>query len=329
MSKIILGILMLLIVASVVVAETDLTAQVEDLKAQVEGKDLTGLSAKLFANDNINIYVMMENGQQFVVGVVTKDKKVSSVNVGAIESPTLKVYTDEKTIVEIQSASSSVGALQLALREKRITYDAVGFMNKVRFAFISVFARLSAGSTDEKVAVAAKQEEKKEEVKNEEAKVEEKKVDEQKVDASKEEPKIVVGQTKDEVTVAGEVKPEVKPEESKKPEMVKEKEAVEVEVSLDEKKVEEVVHTVSITKDGFKPVSIEIKKGESIEWKNERDQGARLNKAMIVGTQKCSKMQSKIFNSGETFKWKFDKAETCIVVEGIDTLKLMTVVVVD
>lgn len=322
MSKIILFSLMLLIVMNVVVAQADLTSQVNDLKAQVEGQELTGLSAKLFSNDNINIYVKMENGQQFVVGVVTKDKKVASVDVGALENPTLKIYTDEKTIAEIQSASSSVGALQLALREKRITYEAVGFMNKVRFAFISVFARLSSGSTDNKADVEEKKEEKS--VDNEDKKVEANKVEEK-----KEEPKIVVGQTKDEVTVAGEVKPDVKSEESKKPEMVKEKEAVEVEVSLDEKKVEEVVHTVSITKDGFKPVSIEIQKGESIEWKNERDQGARLNKAMIVGTQKCFKMQSKIFNSGETFKWKFDKAETCIVVEGIDTLKLMTIVVVD
>jgi len=317
--KMILVSLMLLLVTSmVVVAETDLTAQVNDLKAQVEGQELTGLAAKLFANDNINIYVKMENGQQFVVGVVTKDKVVSSVAVGALESPTLKIYTDEKTIAEIQSSSSPVGGLQLALREKRITYEAVGFMNKVRFAFISVFARLSSG--DEKAAVEEKKEEKN-------VDTEEKKVDANKGEEKKEEPKIVVGETKEEVTVAGEVKPDVTHEESKKPEMVKEKEAVEVEVSLDEKKVEEVVHTVAITKNGFEPVSIEIKKGEVIEWKNERDPSARLNKAMIVGTQMCYKIKSKIFNSGESFKWKFDTAQTCTIVEGVDTLKIMTVVV--
>ena len=299
--------LLMVLISAIVIAEGDFATQVNDLKSQVEGQELTGLVAKLFANDNINIYVKMENGQQQVVGVVTKDKKVSSINIGAVEKPTLKIYTDDKTVAEIQSATNSIGALQSVLREKKVTYEAVGFFNKIKFAFISAFARMSSKELKEEKLTD---------------------VNEEKKEEKKEEPKVVVGETKDNVEVVGEVKPEVKPEEIKKLEMVKENEtAVNAEIPEEETKTEGVVHTILIKKEGFEPTSLTIKKGDTVEWKNGRDSAARLNKAMIVGTQLCSKIKSKILNSGESFKWTFEKTQTCSFADGIDTMKLMKVTV--
>ncbi|MBI2661899.1 hypothetical protein HYX11_00375 [Candidatus Woesearchaeota archaeon] len=315
MQKWFLFCLLISLISTIVIGEENFVKQVNDLKTQVENQELTGLAGALFANDNINIYVNLNNGQQQIVGIVTQDKKVLSMNVGAVEKPTLKVYTDEKTVLEIQNARSSVDILQAALREKKITYEAVGFFNKIKFAFISAFARMSSKELkEEKLTEKEKKEDLKEVEK--EAKKEEK----------KEEPKVVVGETKDNVEVVGEVKSEAK-EETKKLEVVKEN-GTEVNVEIPvETKIEGVVHTVLIKKDGFEPSTITIKKGETIEWKNERDSKARLNKAMIVGAQLCSKIKSKIFNSGESFKWTFENRQTCTFIEGIDTMKLMTVIV--
>lgn len=325
--------LLMILISAMVIAEADFTAQVNDLKAQVEGKELTGLAAKLFANDNINIYIKMESGQQQVIGVVTKDKKIFSVNMGAVEKPSLKIYTDDKTVVEIQSAASSVGALQSALREKKITYEAVGFLNKIKFAFISTFARMGSQDVKEVQSAEVKKEEvkaedvKSEAVKKEEVKQEDVKKEEVKQEVKKEEPKVVVGETKDKVEVIDAVKPEVKPEEIKKPEMVKENPATVNVVIPAETKSNSVVHTISIKKDGFAPTSLTIKVGDTVEWKNERDSAASLNKAMIVGTKLCTKIQSKILKSGEVFKWTFEKKQACVFADGIDTMKTMTVTV--
>jgi len=118
-----------------------LSVQTAELKKQVEGQDLTGLAGKLFANEKVNVYVTADDGLEFIVGVETKNKKVVLVQEGGVEKPTLQVYTSEKVIREIMAAHDPVAELQQGLQGGKITYKAVGFLNKVKFSFISLFAK--------------------------------------------------------------------------------------------------------------------------------------------------------------------------------------------
>ena len=76
---------------------------------------------------------------------------------------------------------------------------------------------------------------------------------------------------------------------------------------------------------GFEVDSINIKVGDTVTWDNVRD--GQYNLAMIIGAQQCTKIKSKIYKTGESFSYTFDKAETCIIVDGIMTTQTMKVIV--
>ncbi len=309
------GVLMLQ-VFSLVENSSRLSIQTSQLKTQVEGKELIGLAGKLFGNEKVNVHITADDGSQFIVGVETKDKKVVFVREGGVEKPTLRVYTTEKVIREIMAAHEPLQALQLALQDEKITYKAVGIFNKIKFSFISLFAKFGTkGLVNEKV----------------EGKKEEKpvvKVAEVKVEATNSEKVTVdVPAASGAAVVEGKTISVSENAEEKKPSITKIAPAKEVEVVAEDDAQNEVVHTVAILKGGFDPLTVTVKAGDVVEWKNERDAKVNLNKAMIVGTQQCVKVKSKILQSGETFRWKTDKAMKCTIVEGISAVQAGTVVV--
>ncbi len=306
-----------------------LSIQVAELKTQVEGKELVGLSGKLFGNEKVNVHITADDGTQFIVGVETKDKKVMKVTEGGVEKPTLRIYTKQKVIREIMVAHEPINALQVALQDEKITYNAVGFFNKIKFSFISLFAKFGTkGLVNEKV----------------EAKKDDKPVVKVAVDASATSGVAVVHEKTPEeeqdaldVLKANAVKgaaeadakadAEAAASEEKNLSMTKIAAAKEVDVVPENDEKNEVVHSVAIVKNGFDPVSVTVKLGDVVEWKNERDPKVNLNKGMIVGTQQCSKIKSKILLSGETFRWKADKVGSCLIVEGISAVQTGTLIV--
>ncbi len=325
---------MMLQVFALVENSSPLSIQTAELKSQVEGKELIGLSAKLFGNEKVNVYVTADDGSQFIVGVETKDKKVVLVTESGVEKPTLRVYTSEKVIREIMAAHEPLTALQQALQEEKITYNAVGIFNKIKFSFISLFAKFGTkGLVNEKV----------------EGKKEDKPV--VKVEGQKNEKVTVavpaasgavgvdgktisVSEKAAEKITANVVKNQEKQEEKvdatseeKKPAMTKIAPAKEIDVIAENDEKNEVVHSVAIRKNGFDPLTVTVKVGETVEWKNERDAKVTLNKGMIVGALQCSRIKSKILAAGEMFRWKADKVGTCTIVEGISAVQTGTLVV--
>tara|TARA_Y100000310_G_scaffold159115_1_gene158634 strand:- start:60141 stop:61001 length:861 start_codon:yes stop_codon:yes gene_type:complete len=85
------------------------------------------------------------------------------------------------------------------------------------------------------------------------------------------------------------------------------------------------INLVSMINSGFSQSQIVIKQGETVTWKNERT--GKVNLAMVVGTQLCTKVRSTILNNGDEFKYKFDQSGTCTIVDGIMTTKVMKVIV--
>ncbi|OGI64701.1 hypothetical protein A2642_01875 [Candidatus Nomurabacteria bacterium RIFCSPHIGHO2_01_FULL_39_10] len=315
-----------------------LSIQTAELKTQVEGKELIGLSGKLFGNEKVNVHVTADDGSEFIVGVETKDKKVLLVKEGGLEKPTLRIYTTEKVIREIMAAHEPINALQLALQDEKITYNAVGFFNKMKFSFISLFAKFGTkGLVNEKVDVKKDDKPVVKVAENAGEKGSEKVI----IDVPAASNSAVAdgktisvpAQAAEKITanvVVNEQKSEEKVDaasEEKKPTMTKIAPAKEVDVIPEDDEKNEVVHLVAIRKAGFDPISLTVKLGDVVEWKNEREPKVNLNKAMIVGTQQCAKIKSKILAAGETFRWKADKLGSCLIVEGISAVQTGTLIV--
>ncbi len=97
-------------------------------------------------------------------------------------------------------------------------------------------------------------------------------------------------------------------------------------VTPPEPKVNDTFHTILITPKGFSPATIEIKVGDTIEWKNTRTD-PKLKQAMVVGAQLCSKVKSGFLKSGETYRYTFETPQKCTIVDGIVTTQISTVIV--
>jgi len=76
---------------------------------------------------------------------------------------------------------------------------------------------------------------------------------------------------------------------------------------------------------GFDISELTINVGDTVEWINVRD--GRMDKALIVGVQRCSRVKSSIYHSGESFSYTFAEPGTCVIVDGIFTTQLMKVIV--
>jgi plastocyanin len=98
----------------------------------------------------------------------------------------------------------------------------------------------------------------------------------------------------------------------------------EVEVEVEEE-FEGETHTVLLENKGFNPSSLTIKVGDKVKWKVSRT--GNFKNGMILGTQNCVGVKSKILNNGEEFEWEFKKAETCTFVDGIITTQVSKVIV--
>ena len=85
------------------------------------------------------------------------------------------------------------------------------------------------------------------------------------------------------------------------------------------------IHYVSLIAGGFEVKDITIKVGETVAWKNDRE--GTLQKALVLGTEQCQPLRSKMFGPGEVYRWTFTQKQTCTVVDGIYTTKLMKVIV--
>jgi len=103
-------------------------------------------------------------------------------------------------------------------------------------------------------------------------------------------------------------------------------EQVEVEQVVEEVETVGVTHTIKFVGKNFEPENLTVKVGDTVVWQNDRNVTS-LNKAMVVGTQKCSYLKSPILESGETFEWTFTEPGTCKIVDGYLTSNFGKVIV--
>ncbi len=296
-----------LLLSSLAVA--DLSTDVTILSQQLSGTELTGVAGAMLKSEKVNVYIKDgENTQVF--GLVTEKRKVISLAEGELEEPTLKVFSDLATITSIQNSATPADDLKKALDEGKITYEAVGFFKKVKFGFSNFFTKMFGGSKDDQKDM---KEEVKEELKNE----------------TKEEKKIEQEQKKNETEQkVEEKKEEVKSEEKNETTSDNPENETETEVELEEENEVEVkgeTHTILLQNNGFSPATLNIKAGDTVKWKISRS--GTFKNGMIIGTQSCIDIKSKILSNGEEFEWQFNEAGTCTVVDGIITTQISKVIV--
>ncbi len=124
-------------------AFADLGESLDLALSEVEGEELPKPLGTLFGNEQINFYLALNNGEEIVISLVTEDKVIKSVSTEEVTEPSLNVYSDEDTVRKLLASNNPVPLLKKALDEKKITYKAVGLLNKVKFAFLSVFSNVA------------------------------------------------------------------------------------------------------------------------------------------------------------------------------------------
>jgi hypothetical protein len=284
MKKIIPIVLILLLFNSLAFAES-LGSEMEALNADLEGQIIPAPLDKLFSDERINVHFSMEDDTEVVMGLITSNGKFSSLTQGELEDSSLNVYVAKDVMAEIDSSNNPGEVLQSALKDGRIRYEAVGFFNKIKFAAINAMITVGGWFSGEEEMV-------------EEPVVEEspEEIDSEEVITDEEEEELEVTET------------DVEPEE--------------VDDEVEEEEEEVKTHIVKLTNDGFDQIgTLTINVGETVEWSNVRT--GSLKKAMIIGTQGCSKAKSTFFESGESFSWTFEEPVTCTIVDGVYTTETM------
>ncbi len=302
MKKLIL-MLMFLLLIGLVFAEEEQTADLKSLLKVAEGKNLPGFLKKFFSDERINIEISTTSGSKLNLGVVTVGGVISSTSESSLENPTFNVYADEATLVTIMNSNHLLMDLKRAIDEKKITYKAIGFFHRLKWGFLSLSLNYNSVPEDKDVIKVKEEVEKIKNNNSQKAKENTSKTDENEVKEDKAEEKSA----------------EVEVEETEV-----DSETISKETSSEEEEVKSsTVHEIKLTNAGFEFGELEIKKGETVLWKNERD--GKTKKALIVGTQWCNDIKSGIFEYGDSFSWKFDKVGTCTIVDGIYTTQLMKV----
>jgi len=299
--KKVLFILTFLILISFVSAniETSIVAS----SAEITGQKIPGVLGKVFKNENVNFHVAKNDGTTVVIGLVTEDKIVKSLSVGELEKPSLNVYIDENTLTEMTSSNNPFPVLEKAMDDGRVTYKAVGFMNKIKFAFLGAFSSIVKVFTSEP-EYEALPEESEEEAETPETPTEEPEVD-------------------------PEPKPAEEPEQTETEEFIEEVVEAIAEETIPEPEPEPEgpkTHVIEMKSDGFEPKDLKIELGDTVTWKNVRA-GENIEKSMVVGAQRCYKIKSGFMEAGDTYTHTFDEAGKCTFVDGIITTLISSVTV--
>ena len=97
---------------------------------------MPGPLKSLLGNERINVYFEGE----YIVGVVMAKGKIDTIQSSEVENPTLKVTILDQAIIDNSNDSFDIGT---ALKNKDITYQGVGFYNKMKFSSLGFIAKVA------------------------------------------------------------------------------------------------------------------------------------------------------------------------------------------
>jgi plastocyanin len=87
-------------------------------------------------------------------------------------------------------------------------------------------------------------------------------------------------------------------------------------------------HVIEMTGAGFDVGELNVRVGDTIEFKNNRQEKINgINNAMVIGTFECRGIKSGIIKLGESFTYTTDKELNCEIVDGIFVDEKMQLIV--
>ncbi|MFH1276698.1 MAG: hypothetical protein ABIH82_06320 [Candidatus Woesearchaeota archaeon] len=319
--------ILIIIFSTAVFAETPLEDAVYGLSGEISGQQLPKPVAKALGDQRINMHVTLENSEELIIGIVIEAGTIKNLVLAEAKDPSFEVYTTESVLKEIMESNNKANAFSNALTERKITYKALGFMNKVRFMFVSTFVKIAGKFTND------------ESTESDSAEVEvirKEGLEEQNTDSeSDSDNNDVTGddgensfdETDSETSDNNNEETETNDTDDTDETETDDNQLTGNTVAVVESKSK--THIVDLIDGGFDvdptTKSISIAVGDTVEWKNIRD--GSFKKAMIIGTRNCNKIKSKIYDVGESYSWKFDQAGTCLIADGIYTRQAMSVIV--
>ncbi|MBU1111308.1 MAG: hypothetical protein ABIG93_04845 [archaeon] len=140
-----------IVLVSSAVAETK-EFNVDDLGSEIsemEGSRVPSFAESLFGDELMNVHILKNSGDEFVLGMVTENGVVTSVQGTALENAVLEIYMTEEVAKKIYESDDPVNAMKNALDKGDITYTVNGFFNKIKFSIIKAFTSLFGGSDDD------------------------------------------------------------------------------------------------------------------------------------------------------------------------------------
>ncbi|MBS3124309.1 hypothetical protein J4437_06810 [Candidatus Woesearchaeota archaeon] len=156
--------------------EDYLQTVIQNVAAEVQGQALPPPLERFFGNERINVRVTQTSGDIFTIAVVTKDGTVENIALAEAKDQTLEVFTTSETLAQILNSQNQMHTLAQNWKDKKITYKARGFANKIKFMVLSLVIRQAASKAAENSDLAPTQivakdkiipEKKKDEVKEE------------------------------------------------------------------------------------------------------------------------------------------------------------------
>jgi len=87
-----------------------------------------------FGDSRANIHID-SYGQDLIIGAITENAHMTDIVIGAIQDPTVNIYTDLSTVMDM--ATGKLDILD-AFDQNQITYKAVGFTNTIKYGFARV-----------------------------------------------------------------------------------------------------------------------------------------------------------------------------------------------
>jgi plastocyanin len=315
MKRIIIGILFMILSFSVV-AESDLSSDLTLLARELTGKEIPSAIEPLFGNERVNFYIEFIDGTKTVFGLVSEEGVIKGISQKEVSNPSLKIYLSESAFIKMNNADDPLIALAESIKSGEISYSGVGFFNKLKFSFMSIFSKIDnlfgeeavveidSGETETKEGVDESDVEETETI-NKDDTIEENDNSAEMLDENSND------------LLTGEVVAEL-------PKVENTTEIIEDET---EKEIEEepefYTYNVELVNTGFGTSELDVFVGDSVIWENVRS--GSLKGGMIIGTRNCKAIKSKVFNPGESYSYTFQEPGKCLIVDGIFTTQIMYV----
>ena len=120
----------------------------EEYNPAIEKGEIPDWIIGILGYERIILYIEKEDGSTLVMGLISKDGRITEIKEGEISNPTVRVFVKESTIRSIMHSDDPVTAFQIALKYGEIRVEGVGTVNWIKYSMTSVLGRIVARFTE-------------------------------------------------------------------------------------------------------------------------------------------------------------------------------------